>query len=220
MFSIHIVGINGSPRDQATEAVLEEALKQARSFKNVTTDQINLRELKFGFCLHCDKCYEPGFYEENKHRCVQNDDLEKIYPRMLKADGFILATPVYGGNPSGMLMSFMNRLRPINKFLGNQNKTMQFIVIGGSKRCGMDTAQMALMRTVMHGRYFYIPSRQMECIGVQVVSRNPSDQELSSGRFGALRDKIGMKAVSEMVETMVNKTRLIKAGEKALGIKH
>jgi hypothetical protein len=38
MDPIHIVGINGSPRDQGTEAVLEFGLDLAKSYKQVTTN--------------------------------------------------------------------------------------------------------------------------------------------------------------------------------------
>ncbi|MHA1860704.1 MAG: flavodoxin family protein [Candidatus Ranarchaeia archaeon] len=220
MYPIHIVGVCGSPRDQGTEAVLEEALRIAGAFEDVTTSQINLRELDFKFCTHCNLCLEPDYYSKHGYRCVHNDDLEKIYPLMLKADGYIFATPVYAGNPSGLFWSFFNRLRPINQGIVDRNKTIQFIAVGGSYRNGTDSTQMALMRIVMHGKFLYVPSGHFECVGVQVVNRNPPDKDLPSGRFGALHDEIGMKAVREMARRMIKHTKLIKAGEKALGIVH
>ena len=220
MTAIHIVGVSGSPRDQGTEAALEYALEKMQSMENVTVDQINLRELEFKFCIHCDRCLKPDYFQESGHRCYHNDDLEKIYPRILKADGFLFATPVYTGNPSGLLWSFLNRLRPINHSIADKNKTMQFITVGGSHRNGTDFATMALLRIVVHAKYIYVPSGIRECIGVQLISRNPSGSQLSSGREGVLSDAIGIKSIDEMVPRMIKFTKLIKAGEAALGIQH
>ena len=218
MYPIHIVGISGSPRDQGTEAALEEALKVAQSFDGVTTSQINLRELNFDFCTHCNLCLEPDYYSNNGHRCFHNDDLEKVYPTILKADAYILATPVYSGNPSGIFWSFMNRLRPIWSGLRDRNKTMQFITVGGSQRNGTDATQMSLMRIAMHGKFLYVPSTSPDCIGVQVISRNPPGHDVRSGRYGVMHDEIGSESVREMAKRVVKLTKLIKAGEGALNI--
>ena len=222
MTVIHIVGVSGSPRDQGTEAVLELALDHAKGIPQVTTDQINLREFDFRFCTHCNLCLDPSYLARTGRYCQHNDDLETVYPRIIKADSFILATPVYSGNPSGMLWSFLNRLRPVKDAYTQRNKTVQFITVGGSQRAGTDFAMMALMRLAIHGRLIYAPSLSPnhECVGVQIISRNPPghDAKFASGRYGALNDKTGILATREMVEQLIQYTRLLKAGEKTLGI--
>ena len=67
MKSIHIVGVSGSPRDQGTEAILEIALEHAESYSQVSTDQINLRELDFKFCTHCNQCLDPDYHGKTGH---------------------------------------------------------------------------------------------------------------------------------------------------------
>ena len=141
MKTIHVIGINGSPRNQATQAVLEYGLDLAKQHSGVTTDQINLREFDFKFCLHCNTCRDPEYFTKTGHFCVHNDDLEKVFPQVLEADSLILATPVYSGNPSGMLLSFMNRLHAIGPYMGKKRRTMQFIVVGERRRRGMDTGR-------------------------------------------------------------------------------
>ncbi|MHA2059651.1 MAG: flavodoxin family protein [Candidatus Ranarchaeia archaeon] len=219
MHPIYLVGINGSARDEATEAVLKKGLQIAQKQDGVTTRQLNLREFKFSFCIHCDKCLDPEYFKKTGYRCQHNDDLEKIYPEILKADSLIIATPVYTGNPSGLFWSFFNRLRPLDPHIKESNKTISFITVGGSQRNGTDSAMMALMRIVIHKRLLYVPSGSRGCVGVQIVSRNPPGEPLSSGRVGAMQDKIGMNALEDMIPKLINHTQLIKAGEKALGIK-
>jgi multimeric flavodoxin WrbA len=132
----------------------------------------------------------------------------------LKADSIILATPVYSGNPTGLLLSFMNRLHAIDPQMKKEKKTMQFIIVGERRRRGMDTAQMALMRFVMHSRFIYVPSEVHDCVGVQIVSKNPPNEKLTSGKTGALQDQVGMTSLKEMIKEIVNFTKLLRAGEE------
>ena len=98
-----ILGICGSPRKQASEYVLREALKtlEKDGFK---TEFFTVRGKNIGFCKHCDYCLK------NKE-CVIKDDMRTLYPLLKDARGIIIATPVYNGGISAQIKAIMDRCR-------------------------------------------------------------------------------------------------------------
>ncbi|MDH4292314.1 MAG: flavodoxin family protein, partial [Dehalococcoidia bacterium] len=87
-----IVGICGSPRKQATEYVLREALNMLEKM-GFETKFFTVRGKNISFCRHCDYCLK------NKE-CAVKDDMYELYPLLKDAKGIIIATPVYNGGVS------------------------------------------------------------------------------------------------------------------------
>src|SRR5665648_40483 len=100
-----IVGICGSPRKQATEYVLEQALDLLKE-RGFETQLWTVRGKWMEFCAHCDFCLT------NKV-CTYQDDLEELYDLLAHAKGIIFATPVYNGGVSGQLKTVMDRTRAL-----------------------------------------------------------------------------------------------------------
>ncbi len=100
-----IVGISGSPRKQSTEYVLEQALNSLKE-KGFETQLWSARGKWIEFCTHCDFCLE------NKV-CTYQDDLEELYELLAKANGIIIATPVYNGGVSSQTKTIMDRTRSL-----------------------------------------------------------------------------------------------------------
>lgn len=98
-----IVGICGSPREQATEHVLHEALRILDN-QGFETRFFTVRGKRIGFCSHCDYCLK------NK-RCIINDDMQQIQDLLKDARGIIIATPVYNGGVSAQTKTVMDRCR-------------------------------------------------------------------------------------------------------------
>src|SRR3989304_10199402 len=98
-----VVGICGSPRQQATEHVLKEALRILAE-QGFETRFFTVRGKRIGFCTHCDYCLE------NKE-CVFKDDMQEVYALLREAEGVIFATPVYNGGVSAPTKALMDRCR-------------------------------------------------------------------------------------------------------------
>jgi multimeric flavodoxin WrbA len=77
----------------------------------VETELILLRKKEIRGCDGCLTC-EAGD-TERKGICRIHDDMQLIYPKLLKADGLVLGTPVYFELLSGLLKNFMDRTCPI-----------------------------------------------------------------------------------------------------------
>jgi multimeric flavodoxin WrbA len=133
-----IVGICGSPRDQATEHVLKEALRMLAE-KGFETRFWTVRGKWVDFCSHCDYCLK------NKE-CVVQDDVQELYTLLTEAKGVIFATPVYNGGVSAQTKALMDRTRALvaadkNVFKG---KIGMGIATGGDRNGGQEFALMQI----------------------------------------------------------------------------
>jgi multimeric flavodoxin WrbA len=129
-----IVGICGSPRQQATEHVLKDTLMLLES-QGFETRFFTVRGKSINFCIHCDYCLE------NKE-CVFKDDMQEVYALLKEADGIIFATPVYNGGVSAQIKAVMDRCRaPVagdrHFFKG---KVGMGIALGGDRVGGQEAA--------------------------------------------------------------------------------
>ena len=100
---MNVLGICGSPRQQATEHVLVEALRMLKE-KGFETKFWTIRGKDVGYCAHCDYCLS------NKE-CVVQDDMQELYVLLTEAKGLIIATPVYNGGVSAQTKAIMDRCR-------------------------------------------------------------------------------------------------------------
>src|SRR4030065_1171179 len=98
-----VVGICGSPREQATDYVLKEALRMLKE-QDFETSFFTVRRKRVGFCLQCDYCL-------THKECVQKDDMEELYTLLKDAKGIIIASPVYNGGISAQTKDVMDRCR-------------------------------------------------------------------------------------------------------------
>jgi multimeric flavodoxin WrbA len=105
-----VVGICGSPRKGNTEWMLRKLLDEVAK-GGVETELILLREKNIKGCDGCLGCEVGG--TQRKGTCHIQDDMQRIYPALMKADGFVFGTPVYFDLLSGLLKNFMDRTCPI-----------------------------------------------------------------------------------------------------------
>ncbi len=130
-----ILGICGSPRKQATEHVLAEALNILKQ-TGFQTQLFTVRGKKIGFCTPCDHCLR------HKGECNINDDMQTLYPLLKKADGLIIATPVYDGSMSAQTKTVIDRCRMIlaENIHAFRNKPGMAIAVGGDRMGGQELA--------------------------------------------------------------------------------
>jgi multimeric flavodoxin WrbA len=103
-----VMAVNGSPRKTwNTATLLKKALKGAAS-RGADTELIHLYDLAFTGCTSCFACKIRG--GKSYGRCAVKDDLKPILKKVAEADALILGSPIYFGDVSGEMRSFMERL--------------------------------------------------------------------------------------------------------------
>jgi multimeric flavodoxin WrbA len=103
-----IMAFNGSPRKEwNTATLLKKALEGAKS-QGAQTELVHLYDLNYKGCISCFACKEKG--GKSYGRCVVRDDLKPVFKKIESADALIFGSPIYLGNITGEMQSFLERL--------------------------------------------------------------------------------------------------------------
>ena len=143
---VKIVGICGSPRKAATYYALEKALGAAAREGDVETELISLRGKTVTPCIACNKCVRDVSPVCTLHK----DDVTDLLPRVLEADGLILASPVYSMAPTPQMMAFLSRFRGTWVVLNKNPDAFAHIAggaitVGGTRNGGQESVIKTLM---------------------------------------------------------------------------
>lgn len=104
---MNVIAVNGSPRKKwNTAALLQKALDGAGS-AGAQTEMIHLYDLKYRGCTSCFACKRKG---GALGRCAMRDDLADVLEKVVGCGVLLLGTPIYFGNISGEMLSFLERL--------------------------------------------------------------------------------------------------------------
>lgn len=100
---MRITGFIGSPRKNGnTDRLIQEILNSA-SLIGVVTEIVYLNDLNVRECQACMQCKEKDL------RCAVNDDMQELYPLIEASDAVVLGSPIYIGNVTGLMKTFIDR---------------------------------------------------------------------------------------------------------------
>ena len=198
--TISILGICGTPVKGETntefllEAVLDAARKQG---DDVETDIVRLAEMKIdGGCTHCNWCLERQTVDKF---CAKNDDFtNKIAPKLLKADGYVWASPVYLTRMTWLFAAFLDRCRCIaeGRYYGirgpiggvAKDKTLAVAAVSWVLHGGVETTCQVLIESALYNEMIVVSGGPSVGLGVSGCSAAPL------GQLGAVRqDKTAMR---------------------------
>ncbi len=100
-----------------------------------------------------------------KYPCIINDDdFNELAERLIKVDGFILATPVYWYAPSGVLKNFIDRLTALENMIFHNERSLLEGKVAGFIVTGADSGvfmTVAYLMSVMNSMGVIIPPWSM-----------------------------------------------------------
>ncbi len=96
------IGIFGSPRKEGNSDILLNSALRGAEESGVNVERIVIRDLQIAPCNSCGGCWETGV-------CVIGDDMQKIYSKLVDADGILVASPIYFMGVSAQLKAFIDR---------------------------------------------------------------------------------------------------------------
>ena len=125
--------INGSPRKEGnTHMALEEVAIRLKT-NGIETEVLSIGVKPVRGCIACGQCHEKGL-----GHCVFDDDLcNRAIDALAQADGLIVASPVYYGQPNGTLVSLIQRMLYAG---GAQAQNKPVAVIAVCRRGGATSA--------------------------------------------------------------------------------
>lgn len=105
-----IIVLNGSPRPKGNTAASVNAFVKGAQENGHDVAVVNVAAKKISGCLACEYCHTKG------HRtCIQQDDMQEIYPVLNEAEMIVLASPVYYHSFTGQLQCAINRIYALDK---------------------------------------------------------------------------------------------------------
>ena len=95
--------VNGSPRPNGCTFTALTELRNTLESEGIEVELIHVGNKNIRGCIACRKCASTG-------KCVFDDIVNQVAPKLAEADAFVIGAPVYFSSPAGGAISFMDRL--------------------------------------------------------------------------------------------------------------
>ena len=193
---VKILGIVCSPRIGGnTEIMVRKALKSAKKVKNVNTELILLGKKNIAPCDGCKICIKT-------RKCRIQDDMQKIYGKLLEADGIIIGTPVRFRTISAQGKAFIDRTHAIAIRGLLANKVGGAIAVGQGRHGG----QEATVETIHN---FFI-NEGMIVVGTGIWDAYATGIAREKGEM--IYDKQGLREAGALGERIARIAKALQVG--------
>lgn len=210
--ALKIVGVSGSPvKDGNVDAFLQEIMAGA-SQEGLETETIKLAQMNIKNCIHCNFCLtrqQAGKY------CSLADDAQAVFEKLERADIIVLASPVYFMRTSGMMATFIDRLRVF--IFGNiaggklRNKIGMSAGVAWLRHGGMETAHLSHIFAFC--TLDMIPATVHSCISplgsAAVASKHGEGEFDRSIRVGIHEDRAGLESAKAHLARALELVKLL-----------
>ncbi|MBA4421827.1 MAG: flavodoxin family protein [Syntrophus sp. (in: bacteria)] len=99
-----VVVLLGSPRRKGNSAILAAQIARGARGAGAKVETVFLQDMNIAPCKSCYACQH-----ENSKGCAINDAMQEVYPKLLAAEAWVIASPVYWFTMSAQMKLFMDR---------------------------------------------------------------------------------------------------------------
>ena len=188
--------INGSPHATGCTYTALAELQRTLEAEGIETELIHVGHQDIHGCIACGKCRELG-------RCVFDDAVNRVAPKLAEADGFVIGAPVYYASPAGGAIAFLDRLFYST---AGVDKTMKVGAAVVSCRRGGNTSSFDVLN-----KYFSINSMPIASSQYWNMVYGNTPQEV-------LADREGLQTMRTLGRNMAFLMKSIQLGKEALGL--
>ena len=192
---MNVLILNGSPRIDGNVTVAVNELVKVFDAQGVETEVFQVAGKDIRGCIACGKCFELG-------HCVFDDAVNALAAKFEKADGLIVASPVYYASANGTLISLLDRLFYSSSF----DKTMKVGASVAVARRGGCSATFDELN-----KYFTI-------CGMPVVSSQYWNSVHGRNKGEAAQDAEGLQTMRVLARNMTFLMRSIALGKAQYGL--
>lgn len=120
----------------------------------IETERVHLSRLTLKTCLGCRACFDLG-----EEKCPLHDELLALRDRLLAADGYVIASPVYVEDVNGVMKNWIDRMAFTSHRPALFGKTALLYTTSGigSTNHALRTMQSAFgtwaIKTIVGGKY-------------------------------------------------------------------
>ena len=99
-----VLGINGSPKGSKSQTLrlVKKVLEGAKS-AGADVELVDVCKLNIEYCNGCQVCYKKG-------ECIQKDDFQELYDKILAADGLVMGSPNYLRSITAQMKTLFDRM--------------------------------------------------------------------------------------------------------------
>ena len=109
-----VLVISGSPRRKGNSSTLAARISRGAKSAGAEVETVFLHALRISPCRGCNTCQK-----KNSKGCAIKDDMQEIYPKLIKADAWVIASPVYWFTMSAQTKIFMDRCYALTAYAEN-----------------------------------------------------------------------------------------------------
>ena len=106
---MNILILQSSPRANGNTAWMAEEYKKAAEAAGHEVKLVNVSKKKIAGCLACEYCHTKG-----NGACIQQDDMQELYPLMAEAEALVLAAPIYYFTMNAQIQAPIQRMYCVN----------------------------------------------------------------------------------------------------------
>jgi len=101
---MRVLVLLGSPRKKGNSAILAAQIIKGAEAEGASVESIYLHGMRISPCQSCYTCQKP-----DSRGCAIDDDMQPIYRKLVEADAWVIASPVYWFTMSAQTKLFMDR---------------------------------------------------------------------------------------------------------------
>lgn len=187
--------INGSPRNEGNTTVAVNELLKTFAENGVEAEAVQVGAMAIRGCIACGACAKTG-------KCAFDDVVNELAEKFEKADGLIVASPVYYGSANATLVAVLDRLFYSSHF----DKTMK---VGASVVCARRGGCSATFDEL--NKYFTIS-------GMPVASSQYWNSIHGAAKGQAEQDEEGKQIMRVLARNMSFLMKSIALGKEKFGL--
>ena len=190
-----VLMINGSPHARGNTAIALDQMREVFEAEGIEVEVVQAGNLAVRGCVACGSCGKTG-------KCVFDDVVNELAPKLEEADGLVVGSPVYYGSANATLVAVLDRLFYSTSF----DKTMKVGAAVAVARRGGLTATFDELN-----KYFTIS-------GMPVASGQYWNGVHGAAPGQAEQDPEGLQQMRTLARNMAFLMKSIALGREAYGL--
>jgi multimeric flavodoxin WrbA len=215
---VKILGICSSPvKDSNTECILKEALDSIQA-DDVHTELVTLNGKTIQDCVQCNWCL---LKQEEGRYCSFEDYMVELYPKIIAADGLLLATPVYLARLSGLMAAMLDRMRALGYGKRTsgclKHKVGAGIAVSWYRNSGIETTLSSLHWAFLNWQMIIASPGSMSTFGGAALSSLGGTGKFDlKDKHQVLKDEYGLETARATAANMVELAKIVREGKKEI----
>ena len=132
--------VNGSPHPRGCTYTALTELKNTLEAEGIEVELLHVGNKDIRGCIACRKCAQTG-------KCVFDDVVNEVAPKLAEADAFVIGCPVYFASPAGMPVA--------------SSQYWNMVYGGSAEEVAEDAEGLQTMRTLGRNMAFMMKSFQL-----------------------------------------------------------